>query len=124
MTIRVVRLMEYHYADAERMAADMAGWTLQGPPGANYSKARMSFRSAVLTPEFLEGQMDGTNDYVEVYPHDDGEGNTVYDWRRKDLDNHKIVSTSGNQGYVDLAAATDAAGAINPGLEVKVVEAE
>lgn len=50
--IRVLRLMEYVYPDAETAEQDMARWTLQGPASAGW-KSGMRFRSAVLPFEVL-----------------------------------------------------------------------
>lgn len=51
--IKVIRIIEYTYADAETMAADMAKWTIQGP--REHIGNKMSFRSASLPPDFISG---------------------------------------------------------------------
>lgn len=45
--IRVLRVIEYEYANAEAMTNDMARWTLHSPPNSRSVK----FRSAVFMPE-------------------------------------------------------------------------
>lgn len=49
MTVRVLRLMEYVYADAETAIADQARWAVQG---AMIPNTRMTIRSTVLPMEF------------------------------------------------------------------------
>lgn len=48
--IRVLRLMEYVYDDAERMVEDMSRWSV----GSQEHYSRMSVRSTTLPPEILE----------------------------------------------------------------------
>ena len=58
--------------------------------------------------------MNTENDIVEVYRREDGK----FDWRRRDLGNGEVVSTSGGQGYEQRSAARQAAEDLNPGVKV------
>ena len=66
--IRVLRLIEYRYEDAETMTSDMARWTIQSPP--SWMIGRMSMRSVALPamydpaewfPEVDDAADDGTS---------------------------------------------------------------
>lgn len=62
------------------------------------------------------------NDRVEVYPHTisrDGTTVRVLDWRRLDMGNGQVVSTSGGQGYDidDPGYALACAKAYNVGVQ-------
>ena len=50
--VRVVRLLVYTYASAERMVQDMASWGVGA--GATRHAPDIQVRSATLSPEFIE----------------------------------------------------------------------
>lgn len=52
MSIRVLRLIEYVYADAERMVDDMARWQ----HGTQQYGPKLTVRSTSLPPEILEDE--------------------------------------------------------------------
>lgn len=49
--IRVLRVMEYTYADTDSMISDMAGWKVQRTYRPNN---RLLIKSTTVTPEFIE----------------------------------------------------------------------
>ncbi len=63
--IRVMRIIEYTYADAETMAKDMMNWTLQGP--THHSHNKMSFKSTTLTPDFIEDTQPTESEELEKH---------------------------------------------------------
>ena len=60
MSVRVLRLMEYTYEDAEQMVDDMNHWKVQGTFSPRIG---MTIKSTTLSPMLLEGtelQMNAT----------------------------------------------------------------
>ena len=50
--IRVLRVIEYTYPDAQTMTTDMARWTLNTPRTPNW-KIGMTMKSMSFVPEFV-----------------------------------------------------------------------